>query len=172
MGHYDYVAVVPALAWLVLAGGWRRGWRSAQWIRALGVPLLVGAGLLACFYLPFVLDERFAQLRLVSRLPEVVTFEYRCHVHGVDAIPQWVGDGQPCSAASSSYVQGFQVRLAGPSAKYYRVRYECSTVHKDGRGLAKVQGSKAAGDWCGVRDSATEEWVSRMVVWVEPVISF
>jgi hypothetical protein len=113
----------------------------------------------------------FAQVRLVSRLPEQVTFEYRCHVHGVDAIPQWVADGQPCAAASASYVQGIQVRLAGPAAKHYRVRYECHTTGTDSRGIAQPRGSTPAQAWCGARESSTGERITRLVVFVEPVLT-
>ncbi len=61
LAHYDAVMVVPALAWLVLAGGWRRGWHLGDWMRGLALPVLLGAGLLASFYLPYVRAESFAQ---------------------------------------------------------------------------------------------------------------
>lgn len=61
LGHYDAAAVAPALAWLVLAGGRRRGWRGQAWLRGLLPPVLVGGALLASFYLPFVLNERFTR---------------------------------------------------------------------------------------------------------------
>lgn len=59
--HYDSLLALPALAWLVLAGGRRHGWRAAQWPGGLAAPVLVGAGLLASFYVPFALNERFAR---------------------------------------------------------------------------------------------------------------
>jgi 4-amino-4-deoxy-L-arabinose transferase-like glycosyltransferase len=61
LAHYDAAAVVPALVWLVLWGGWRQGWRGAVWLRKLWLPVLVGGGLLASFYGPFVLSERFGR---------------------------------------------------------------------------------------------------------------
>ncbi|HEX9370918.1 MAG TPA: glycosyltransferase family 39 protein [Roseiflexaceae bacterium] len=60
LSHYDGVFALPALGWLVLAGGRRRGWRAAEWLRGLAAPLLVGAGLTASFYVPFMLDEHFS----------------------------------------------------------------------------------------------------------------
>ncbi len=62
LAHYDGIFVVPALVWLVLAGGWRRGWRGMQWVRQLAGAILIGAGLLASFYLPFVLHENFRDI--------------------------------------------------------------------------------------------------------------
>lgn len=59
LAHYDGVFVLPVLVWLVVAGGWRHGWRPAQWLRLLALPALSGAGLLLSFYLPFALNERF-----------------------------------------------------------------------------------------------------------------
>jgi hypothetical protein len=60
LAHYDGALVLPALGWLALWGGWRRGWRGAAWVRGLAPPLLAGAGLLLAFYLPFVLNEHFS----------------------------------------------------------------------------------------------------------------
>jgi 4-amino-4-deoxy-L-arabinose transferase-like glycosyltransferase len=59
LAHYDGWAVLPALAWLALAGARRRGWNAAQWLAGLGAPLAVFAGLLASFYIPFVRHEHF-----------------------------------------------------------------------------------------------------------------
>jgi 4-amino-4-deoxy-L-arabinose transferase-like glycosyltransferase len=59
LSHYDGIYVLPALAWLTLWGGWRRGWRGGQWVRGLAPPLLLGAGLLLSFYLPFFTHEQF-----------------------------------------------------------------------------------------------------------------
>ncbi|MBX0331573.1 hypothetical protein K2Z83_28380, partial [Oscillochloris sp. ZM17-4] len=60
LSHYDAIYVAPALIWLVLAGGRRRGWRAGQWA-ALAAPVGVGAGLLASFYVPFVLHPHFSE---------------------------------------------------------------------------------------------------------------
>lgn len=62
LAHYDGMFVLPPLAWLVLAGGWRRGWRRLwQWIAQLWPPFSVGIVLVCSFYLPFVLHERFRE---------------------------------------------------------------------------------------------------------------
>jgi hypothetical protein len=60
LAHYDAILTLPALVWLVLAGGWRRGWRAAQWLRTLALPIAAGALLVGSFYLPFVLHDHFA----------------------------------------------------------------------------------------------------------------
>jgi 4-amino-4-deoxy-L-arabinose transferase-like glycosyltransferase len=60
LGHYDGIFGLPAMGWLVLAGGLRRTWSRQQWAHGLRMPLLVGGGLLAAFYIPFVLHEHFA----------------------------------------------------------------------------------------------------------------
>jgi 4-amino-4-deoxy-L-arabinose transferase-like glycosyltransferase len=65
LAHYDTIFVLPALGWLILAGGWRRGWRPMQWLCELALPVLLGAGLLLSFFVPFVRNERFGR-----------TFEY------------------------------------------------------------------------------------------------
>ncbi len=59
LAHYDAAMVAPALAWLVLAGGRRRGWRRREWLRGLGAPALVGGALLASFYIPYVTSTSF-----------------------------------------------------------------------------------------------------------------
>ncbi|MEI6778537.1 MAG: glycosyltransferase family 39 protein, partial [Chloroflexales bacterium] len=59
LAHYDAAMVAPALAWLVIAGGWRRGWRWREWLRGLGIPALLGAALLTSFYLPYVTSASF-----------------------------------------------------------------------------------------------------------------
>ncbi|MFP4438569.1 MAG: ArnT family glycosyltransferase [Chloroflexaceae bacterium] len=64
LAHYDGVFVLPVLAWLVIAGGRRRGWRGEQWFHGLWRPVLVGGGLLGSFYLPFVLHESFRKTTL------------------------------------------------------------------------------------------------------------
>lgn len=61
LAHYDAIYIVPALTWLVLAGGWRRGWRAGQWLRELLVPVVIGGGLLGSFFVPFALNQRFAR---------------------------------------------------------------------------------------------------------------
>ncbi len=60
LAHYDAVMVVPALAWLVVAGGLRRGWRAGQWLRGLAAPVAVGGVLLASFFVPYLLGPSFA----------------------------------------------------------------------------------------------------------------
>jgi 4-amino-4-deoxy-L-arabinose transferase-like glycosyltransferase len=57
--HYDGSFVLLALAWLALAGAWRRGWRGWRLLRGVLLPFGVYAGLLASFYVPFVMHERF-----------------------------------------------------------------------------------------------------------------
>jgi hypothetical protein len=59
LSHYDGWAVAPALAWLALAGAWRRGWRARRYVGELAIPLMVYVGLLASFYVPFVLHPQF-----------------------------------------------------------------------------------------------------------------
>ena len=59
LAHYDAAMVAPALAWLVVAGGWRRGWRWREWLMGLGAPTLVGAALLSSFYVPYVTSASF-----------------------------------------------------------------------------------------------------------------
>ncbi|GAB4447191.1 MAG: hypothetical protein OHK0015_51100 [Chloroflexi bacterium OHK40] len=61
LAHYDAVMVVPTLAWLVLAGGWRRGWRGMQWAVQLGTPVALGAVLLASFFVPYVFGPAIRQ---------------------------------------------------------------------------------------------------------------
>lgn len=73
LAHYDGVYVVPVLLLLVLRAGWQHGWRSARaWLRGLAVPVLLGAGLLAIFYVPFVLHEQFSRTAgyLTARLAQ------------------------------------------------------------------------------------------------------
>ena len=61
LAHYDGMYVLPALAWLVVAGGIRRGWPFRQWLTNLTLPVLVGLTLTLSFYVPFVLHEHFAR---------------------------------------------------------------------------------------------------------------
>jgi 4-amino-4-deoxy-L-arabinose transferase-like glycosyltransferase len=61
LAHYDAIFGLPAMAWLVVVGGMRRGWRGGQWVRHLLLPVAVGGTILALFYLPFVLHEHFAK---------------------------------------------------------------------------------------------------------------
>ena len=61
LAHYDGAYIAPALAWLVVAGGLRRGWRLRAWAANLALPLAVGLGLTLSFYVPFVLHEHFRQ---------------------------------------------------------------------------------------------------------------
>jgi 4-amino-4-deoxy-L-arabinose transferase-like glycosyltransferase len=61
LSHYDAAAVLPLLAWLTLAGAWRHGLNWRERLSFVWPPLLLGALLLAGFYLPFVLNERFSR---------------------------------------------------------------------------------------------------------------
>ncbi|NTW03705.1 MAG: hypothetical protein HGA19_20930 [Oscillochloris sp.] len=61
LAHYDGALAAPALAWLVIAGGRRRGWMARQWLRELAGPIALGLLLTLSFYLPFVLHEHFAR---------------------------------------------------------------------------------------------------------------
>jgi hypothetical protein len=60
LAHYDAALVTPALAWLVVAGGLRRGWRGWAWARGLAGPAALGLALLAAFYVPYALGPSFA----------------------------------------------------------------------------------------------------------------
>ncbi|MBX0330893.1 hypothetical protein K2Z83_24865, partial [Oscillochloris sp. ZM17-4] len=60
LAHYDAAMVAPTLAWLVVAGGRRRGWGWREWLLGLGAPALAGGLLLASFYLPYVTSASFA----------------------------------------------------------------------------------------------------------------
>jgi 4-amino-4-deoxy-L-arabinose transferase-like glycosyltransferase len=60
LAHYEGALVLPAAGLLVLAGGRRGGLRPAALARMLLPPALLFAGLLACFYAPFVLGASFA----------------------------------------------------------------------------------------------------------------
>lgn len=57
LAHYDTLVLLAAPLWLVLWGGWRRGWRGGQWFSGLLPPVLLGSGLVASFYLPYFLHE-------------------------------------------------------------------------------------------------------------------
>ncbi|MFL5801213.1 MAG: glycosyltransferase family 39 protein [Roseiflexaceae bacterium] len=59
LAHYDGGFVLLALAWLALAGAWRRGWRGWRLLGGLALPSAIYTGLLASFYIPFVLHEHF-----------------------------------------------------------------------------------------------------------------
>jgi 4-amino-4-deoxy-L-arabinose transferase-like glycosyltransferase len=61
LSHYDGIYGLPALAILLIVGAQRRNWRLRQWLHGLAVPLVLGGGLLASFYLPFVLHPHFAK---------------------------------------------------------------------------------------------------------------
>lgn len=62
LAHYDGAYVAPALAWLSLAGGIRRGWRRPlDWLRGLGPAVGLGLVLSLSFYVPFVRHEHFAR---------------------------------------------------------------------------------------------------------------
>ena len=61
LAHYDGIYAAPALAWLVVAGGRRRGWGPRQWAAGLAPPVAVGLALTLSFYLPFALHEHFGR---------------------------------------------------------------------------------------------------------------
>ncbi|MEN9938506.1 MAG: hypothetical protein RLZZ387_5085 [Chloroflexota bacterium] len=61
LAHYDAIWALPALAFLVLAGARRRRWSAGAWLAQLLPPVLLAAGLLASFFVPFALHERFAR---------------------------------------------------------------------------------------------------------------
>ncbi|MEI7771545.1 MAG: glycosyltransferase family 39 protein, partial [Chloroflexales bacterium] len=61
LAHYDGALSAPALAWLVVVGGRRRGWSARQWAAELAGPVALGLLLTLSFYLPFVLHEHFAR---------------------------------------------------------------------------------------------------------------
>ncbi|NTU81424.1 MAG: hypothetical protein HGA45_18930, partial [Chloroflexales bacterium] len=61
LAHYDAVMVAPALAWLVVAGARRRGWCAREWVLQMAGPALLGAALLASFYLPYVASASFGR---------------------------------------------------------------------------------------------------------------
>lgn len=61
LAHYDAVMVTPALAWLVIAGGLRRGWRPCQWLAAIAAPVAVGGALLASFFVPYLRGPSFGE---------------------------------------------------------------------------------------------------------------
>lgn len=54
LGHWDAIYVLPALLWLVVCGARRRRWSPPRTARALAGPALLGAALLASFFVPFV----------------------------------------------------------------------------------------------------------------------
>jgi 4-amino-4-deoxy-L-arabinose transferase-like glycosyltransferase len=99
LAHYDTVFVVPALAYLTLAGGRRRGWRAGQWLWGLGMPLLVGAVLLCSFYLPFVSHDYFSQRTL--------------------AYLQWRQGGEQQAAALFNNLRGYF-----PLATFYNTTFQ------------------------------------------------
>lgn len=59
LAHYDGAMVVPALAWLIIAGARRRGWSVLATARALVLPVMLGLVLTLSFYIPFVTHEHF-----------------------------------------------------------------------------------------------------------------
>ncbi len=59
LAHYDGIFALPALAWLVLAGGGGAAGAGGAGSNELALPLLVGAVLVASFYVPFVLNEQW-----------------------------------------------------------------------------------------------------------------
>lgn len=68
LSHYDGIFFLPVALLLVFAGVRRRGWGIGRALRELSLPCLVSLGLLASFYVPFVLNEHFAStLRYLTR---------------------------------------------------------------------------------------------------------
>ena len=61
LAHYDGALSAPALAWLVIAGGRRRGWSARRWAVELAGPVALGLALTLSFYVPFVLHEHFVR---------------------------------------------------------------------------------------------------------------
>ncbi|HWQ12134.1 MAG TPA: glycosyltransferase family 39 protein [Roseiflexaceae bacterium] len=61
LAHFDALSALPALGWLVLAGAWRRRWPPARWATNLLPAALLGTALLAAFFVPFALHERFGR---------------------------------------------------------------------------------------------------------------
>jgi 4-amino-4-deoxy-L-arabinose transferase-like glycosyltransferase len=61
LAHYDAIWSVPALLWLVLAGSWKRRWSAREWLTHLVPAVLLGSVLLASFFVPFALNERFGR---------------------------------------------------------------------------------------------------------------
>ncbi|NJK82292.1 MAG: phospholipid carrier-dependent glycosyltransferase, partial [Chloroflexaceae bacterium] len=59
LAHYDGIYVLPVLVWLALWTAWQQGRQPAVWLRLLWLPALMGAGLLASFYIPFFTHEQF-----------------------------------------------------------------------------------------------------------------
>ncbi len=57
LAHYDTLVLLAAPLWLVLWGGWRRGWRGGAWLSHMLPPVLLGGGLVASFYVPFFRHE-------------------------------------------------------------------------------------------------------------------
>jgi hypothetical protein len=60
LAHYDALFALPALLWLALAGALRR-LAPAAWPGALLPPALIGAGLVAAFFVPFARNDRFGR---------------------------------------------------------------------------------------------------------------
>jgi 4-amino-4-deoxy-L-arabinose transferase-like glycosyltransferase len=58
LAHYDAILFIPAAAWLLLSRGW-----PVKQLRGWLLSLAAAAGLLAAFYVPFVLSPNFAQTR-------------------------------------------------------------------------------------------------------------
>jgi hypothetical protein len=60
LAHYDAALAAPALAWLGIAGARRRGWGWREWLAGLGAPALLGAAMLASFFLPYLAGPSFS----------------------------------------------------------------------------------------------------------------
>ncbi len=86
LSHYDGIYLVPVLAGLVLAGGWRHWRRDVRaWARGLAAPALVGVVLVAGFYIPFFTHENFSRTlyylntRVASEYAPLLLFYHAPH---------------------------------------------------------------------------------------------
>lgn len=59
LSHYDGGFMALALVWLAFAGAWRHGWRWLRWLAGLLPAFGLLFGLLAVFYVPFMMHDNF-----------------------------------------------------------------------------------------------------------------
>jgi hypothetical protein len=75
----------------------------------------------------------------------------------------WLPNGTTCPVGPSGFIQGFQARLSGKSAKYYSLSYECSTSkYKSGHD----QDFPPTTGWCGVHAGVANTWISKVRITV------